>query len=117
MLGVLADVESLAELVDDLLRNLSFVNSEQLNVLTAIKLNLKDADWLLFLLEVSNILRALGLALDLVRLRVSRAGCLLHRAIVSRICASVSRGSSLRLRVSLLIHHVPWSALCSHVSS
>lgn len=110
MFGVLTNIESLTEFIDDLLRNLTFVNSEQLNVLSTVKLNLEDTNRLFLLLVVSNILRRLrgtNLALDLVRLRISWASLWLHSVgTISRIAThfslswtSVPGGSSLRLRV------------------
>lgn len=46
VLGVLANVELSTEVLHDLLGDLSFEHSEQLDVLTAVELNFENADWL-----------------------------------------------------------------------
>lgn len=53
--GSLTEVELSSELIDDFLWELSLVNLDVLNVFSSIKLDLEDADWLLFLLSLSKI--------------------------------------------------------------
>jgi len=48
VLGILTNVELLAEFFDDLFWNLTFINSEKLNVLSTIKLDLENTKRLLF---------------------------------------------------------------------
>jgi len=51
----LAKVELSSELIDNFFWELSLVNLDVLNVFSSIKLDLEDADWLLFLLSLSEI--------------------------------------------------------------
>ena len=53
--GSLTKVELSSKLIDNFLWELSLVNLDVLDVFSSIKLDLKDADWLLFLLSLSEI--------------------------------------------------------------
>lgn len=69
-LGSLAKVELSAELINDLLWELTLVDLDVLDVLATLELDLEDADWLLFLLhsslaEVTGGLSGFGAHLDL----------------------------------------------------
>ena len=116
VLGVLADVEFLAEVLDDFLRNLALVNAEKLNVLSAVELNLEDANWFFFLLQ--SVACDSWLALDWLRIA---ANWLLGGSAISwlrgcwlEVAASVSGVPCLWLRVLLLLSEsVSWSTLSS----
>jgi hypothetical protein len=53
VLSIFADVELFAEFFDNFLRNLTFVNSKKLNVLSSVEFNLKHANWLFFELVIN----------------------------------------------------------------
>lgn len=114
VLGVLAHVEFVSKLFNDFLWDLALENSQKLNVLTAVKLNLENANWLLLLLHWRQGGSWLGFDLWVL------AWLLLRRVVSWLRCglvvgASISGLSRLWVRVLLLSHGIARSALRSWI--
>jgi hypothetical protein len=93
-LGSLAKVELSTELVNDLLWELSLVDLDVLDVLSTVKLDLEDADWLLLLLSLLvEVVSGLGALLNLGSIVAS----LSSRGVWLRLIVLVVLGSWLVL--------------------
>jgi len=115
VLGSLGKVELLAEFFDDILWELTLINLDVLDILAAIKLYLKDADWLLGHLRLSLCRLVLGEVLLLWRKsRWFELGGLL-RWSVSALASLLSLSSGLSLWASLLRRHASWVRFLSWV--
>jgi len=113
--GSLGKVELLAEFLDDVLWELTLINLDVLDILAAIKLYLKDADWLLGHLRLSLCWLVLGEVLLLWgKLGWLELGRLLRRS-VSAFASLISLSSGLSLWASLLIGR-SWVRLLSWVN-
>lgn len=115
VLGSLGKVELLAEFFDDILWELTLINLDVLDILAAIKLYLKDADWLLGHLRLSLCWLVLGEVLLLWgKSRWFELGGLL-RWSVSALASLLSLSSGLSLWASLLRRDASWVRFLSWV--
>ena len=110
---ILTHIEFVTEFLNDLLRDLTFKDSQKLNILTTIKFYLQDTDRFLFwcLLHWWQSCRSLRLNLWITLLLscvISWIGGVLE------VCTSISWLSGLWLRVIwLLSKSITWNTLCS----
>ena len=112
VLGSLGEVELLAEFFDDVLWELTLINLDVLDILTAIKLYLQDANWLFRHLRLSLSWLVLGEVL----LLWGESGWLelggLSRRSVAALASITSLSSGLSLWAGLLIS---WIGLLSWI--
>jgi len=114
ILGSLGKVELLAEFLDDVLWELTLIDLDVLDILAAIKLYLKDADWLLRHLRLSLCWLVLGEVLLLWRKRGWFELVRLSSWSVTTFASLVSLSSGLSLWASLLVS-ASWVRLLSWV--